>query len=81
MRLTRSQTFARAALIGLLPAVVVAALLMYIAWQHNPQGEFHESGRIHWGDWLLLGFVYALPVWLIGATVAAVVLRGRSRGH
>ena len=74
MRLSTFRLLRRAALIGILPGVVVAALPMYMAWDHNPQGEFHEDGHIHWRHWLLLGFVYGFPMWLVSAAVAAAVL-------
>ena len=36
------------------PGLVAAAFAMYLGWNHNPQGEFHElaaDGKqlIHWG--------------------------------
>lgn len=42
---------------------VVAGLLMWMAWEHNPQCEIHcaEQG-IDWGYWLALG----AGGWLLG---------------
>jgi hypothetical protein len=31
------------------------AFAMYAAWQHNPQGEFHDETGVHWIDWLSIG--------------------------
>lgn len=36
--------------------LLVAGLMMYVGWQHNAQGEFHDETGIHWAYWLLLGF-------------------------
>ena len=36
----------------------MAAFMMSAAWDHNPQGEFHEtdgSGTIYWLSWLPIG--------------------------
>jgi len=47
--------------------------MMYAAWDHNPQGRFHEGAVIHWGQWLgavgglhfLLGLVAGCFLWAI----------------
>ena len=56
--------------------VAVAAFVMYAAWQHNPQGEFHEMGvdgteTIHWGWWGLIGLSWSWPLFLLGGGVLA----------
>lgn len=46
----------RAARTCALLGIAVGAVMMYIAWDHNPQCEIqcvHEG--VHWGYWLLLG--------------------------
>jgi hypothetical protein len=35
---------------------------MYIAWQHNPNGEFHDAGVVQWGAWLAVGLFWLVPV-------------------
>jgi hypothetical protein len=59
----RSKALIASAVAGLL----VASLMMAMAWQHNPQGRFHESGVdgrtvIHWGAWSLVGVSWFVPV-------------------
>jgi hypothetical protein len=81
MRRSTWRVLRRAALIGIVPALLIAALPMSMAWDHNPQGEFHEAGVIHWRPWLFLGFVYALPVWLLSAALAIIVLGARREPH
>ncbi len=44
--------------VGGLVGLMVAALFMYVAWDHNPQLEYHEPGTIHWGQWLSLGILW-----------------------
>ncbi len=41
--------------------------MMSIAWEHNPQGEFHGYGTIHWGH-------YAAGLWFIPTCVVATLL-------
>jgi len=39
-----------------IPGMAIAALVMYMAWQHNPQGEFHDNrGTVEWAQWLGYG--------------------------
>ena len=49
--------------------LVLAGLLMWMAWDHNPQCEIHcaEQG-IDWGYWLALG----VGGWLIGFLICMV---------
>lgn len=35
-------------------SALVGSAMTYAAWQHNPQGEFHEPGVIHYGSLLLV---------------------------
>jgi hypothetical protein len=65
----------------------VAALAMYVAWEHNPEGEFHEmmelgTQLIHWGPWAAVGVTWFavtfIPLVLVGAMVAAIAVRVRS---
>ena len=64
-----------------------AAFMMYAAWQHNPQGEFHEtdgSGTIHWLSWLPIGagwFGAAFGLaWLPASAVELVICSLHRRG-
>jgi hypothetical protein len=61
-------------LIGL----AVAAFMMYVAWQHNPQGEFHDETGVYWGYWLLLGFSWFIAISGIPYAVGVGVLAYRS---
>jgi hypothetical protein len=53
----------------------IAAFMMYAAWDHNPQGAFHELAAeggqvIHWDAWGAIGLAWFLatsvPVFLAG---------------
>jgi hypothetical protein len=61
----------------------LGAWMMYMAWQHNPQGEFHEPGVIHWVLWLTIGlswfaFIAGIPC-LIGMLGFAISRFQKSR--
>ena len=46
------------ALIGIGSGLTLAALVMAIAWDHNPAGGIYwdyETGEIHWVQWLSVG--------------------------
>ena len=59
-----------ALLAGSLVGGSVSAVMMDIAWQHNPQTVFHETGQVHWVPWLTVG-----ASWLavVGSLVLLVV--------
>ena len=45
---------------AILLAVAASAFGTYVAWEHNPQGEFHEVDAagttiVHWIDLLIVG--------------------------
>ena len=54
-------------------SIIISGIAMYIAWQHNPQCEFHCEDVINWYNWFnvglswfILSYVVALIiVWLI----------------
>lgn len=53
--------------------LVLAGVMMYIAWQHNPQGEFHSAGRVEWGPWLSLGAIWFMLPFTVGCICAALL--------
>ncbi len=65
-----------AAGIGLGVGVALGAVMMAIAWDHNPQGAIHDGGRVSWGPWLAIGASWGLPAALGAGALAGLVLRG-----
>jgi hypothetical protein len=55
---------------------------MYAAWEHNPQGEFHDETGVHWADWCGVGLSWFAVVsgipWVIAGVITAVARRHRS---
>ena len=72
------------ALLGSAAGLIVAAVIMYIAWDHNAQGEIHNEFGISWGYWFRLGLSWFVPVAaflsLVLGSVLAFVSRVRRRG-
>jgi hypothetical protein len=66
-------------LISTVIGLVLGGAMMYIAWGHNPQGEFHEEGVVHWGPWLLLGVTWAAFIILPGFVLAGIAKATRPR--
>ena len=61
-----------------IPGLVVAALMMAVAWDHNPQGEIHtEETGINWTYWLLIGASWFAAI--SAPVFACVILWLRSR--
>ena len=69
------------AIAGALFGLVVAIPVMYAAWDHNPQGEFHNELGVNWGNWLLIGVTWFAPVaalvFLISGTIHWLAARHR----
>jgi len=60
---------------GVCAGIVVAGVMMYIAWDHNPQGEFHSGELgVNWADWLFLGFSWFVPVALVSCLISGTVI-------
>ena len=62
---------------GSIVGLSVGAVMMWIAWNHNSQGEFHEAGTIHWAPWLAVGWTWAL---VVAIPVAGIVYALRRAG-
>jgi hypothetical protein len=74
-----SGVLARILLFGFtLLGLCIAAFAMYAAWQHNPQGEYHDETGVHWIDLITIGFFWFAAIagipWLV-----AIRLRFRHR--
>ena len=64
----------RRLLLSVLAGVFVGAVMMYLAWEHNPQCEFHCEGTIYWGHWFLIGVSWAIPVVVVLFIVPLLVM-------
>ena len=69
--LSPARAFVRATLGGTIIGGLAMTIVLSIAWQHNPQGEFHDAGVIHWA-WIELGLIYLGSCVALGALVGAV---------
>ena len=49
------------------------AAMMYVAWQHNPQEEFHGTGVIHWSEWLAVGLIHFAFAFVAALPLVAIV--------
>ena len=56
----------------------VATLAMRAAWDHNPQGAYHDASGVHWLDLGVVGLAWFIPVAVataLAVTALAVVVR------
>ncbi len=60
-------------LIGL----ALAAFMMFVGWQHNSQGEFHDETGVYWGYWFFIGFTWFIAVTAVPYVVGVCVLLWR----
>ena len=70
-----------AAVLGSSAGLVAAGLMMYVAWQHNAQGEIHEESGVHWLYWLGIGLSWLIVVGVPMALGAVGVLSVVRRVH
>ena len=61
---------------------LVSSFMLYVAWQHNPQCEFHCNGSIEWSNIVVLIFSWFVPVFCVSylAPLAVALLFFR-KGH
>ena len=69
-RLATAYVFA----VWLVLALVITALVMYIAWTQNPQGAFHDQSGVQWANWLSIG---SIPFVMLGGLITGGYLIGR----
>lgn len=67
----------RMILLSSLPGVILGGVMMYIAWEHNPQGEFHTEAGLEWSRWLGLGALWFLLPFIVGVICAGILRIGR----
>lgn len=72
---SHSKRIIRIALWSVFAGLSVAAFMMSVAWNHNPQGEFHLDGVIQWRPWLLVGVSWFVPVATCMGGLLCVLLR------
>jgi L-cystine uptake protein TcyP (sodium:dicarboxylate symporter family) len=63
---------------------LVAALMMYVAWEHNSQCEIYCEGSVNWLYWLSIGFSWFLPVSIstfLFASLISKIVRKRSENE
>jgi hypothetical protein len=68
---------------SILLGLAVAIFMMFVAWEHNPQGAFHEQRTdgtmtIHWGEWGLIGLSWFAPATAVPLVLGALVLALRN---
>lgn len=65
--------------LSLCAGLLAGAAMMYVAWRHNPQCAIHCAGTgVAWGNWLLIGFSWVIPVTglvLLVLAVPALIIR------
>ena len=61
--------------LGASVGALAATAAMTAAWDHNPQGEFHEPGVTHWADWLFVGGSWFVVLTLAAGFIAYLGLR------
>ena len=47
--------------------------MMYVAWQHNAQGEIHAGATVYWFYWFGIGASWFVPVALVSGLITWVV--------
>lgn len=61
--------------------LLLASVMLFVAWQHNPQGSFHdpEGDAVHWRAWLPVGLSWWFLLGLLPSLLVLCVGLWRSR--
>ena len=62
------QLLLQANIFASISSTLVSALILYVAWQQNPQGEFHGYESNYWrmtGDFLKLAILSLVSMFLL----------------
>ena len=62
-------------------SALVGSAMTYAAWQHNPQGEFHDAGVIHYDSLLVVfGSWFGVVMGITGSFIIGwMIVRSRTR--
>jgi hypothetical protein len=63
----------RVVLVFAIVGASVAAAMMSIAWDHNPQGEIHDETGVHWRYWFLLGSTWFMAIGVVPSVLASLL--------
>ena len=60
-------------------SLIFSAVIMAIAWEHNPQCEFHCDSVVYWAHWFRLGsFTFLMSAMILCAAYALCCLTIRT---
>jgi len=45
--------------------LTVSIFMMYVAWEHNPQGEIYSEGVINFSYWILIGMTWFIMTFIV----------------
>jgi hypothetical protein len=63
----------RSSTVAALAGIAAGAFTMWAAWDHNPQGEFHDGSEIHWAYWLSIGLAWFIPAYVVVLALGVIV--------
>ena len=66
-------------LIGIAVGLIVALVMSYLDWQHNPQGIFHNELGTNWAIVLETAVSWFVPVALVSSVLSIAILTWCSR--
>jgi hypothetical protein len=77
MKSTYKRKILTSSIVGLFLGILSASFMMYAAWDHNLQNEFHNeiTGVINWSQWLVIG---ASWLFVIGISFVIITFSGMS---
>jgi len=65
----RSRRILTALIIGIVIGLCCASLMMYVAWNHNAQGEIQNENGVNWYYWMAIG----LSWFAVTAPIAGII--------
>lgn len=68
-------TLVTPSLVGLVPAALVGAAVLYVTWSDNLSMTIRDENGVNWSYWLGLGVSWAIPTFVLVTAVAAAIIR------
>jgi ABC-type xylose transport system permease subunit len=84
-QMNTKQLLLQASIFASISSTLVSALILYVAWQQNPQGEFHGYESNYWaitGDFLKLAVLSFVPMFLLSFVIfcaATLIIKHRKK--
>ena len=55
-------------------SIIISGIFMYIAWNYNPQCEFHCKDLVNWQAWFTVGISWFIVSYVVELIVVLLII-------